>query len=140
MLFRSPLYTIYKTVSTIVITRQLNEKYRDHHFVPVFWMGSEDHDKDELNHIHLFGKTYLWNTAQSGAFGRMSTSSLRPWVSGIKAKLNDAPAAAELSAALDEAYSKEKSVAAATRRFLYHFFEGKAMRAGGGSIQFEFSH
>jgi len=121
-LFLGPLYTIYKIISTILIAQRLNESHREYHFVPVFWMGSEDHDKEELNHIHLFGKTFVWNTAQQGAFGRMSTSSLRPWVSEIKSKLGDAPAAFELSMALDDAYTKEKSIAAATRKFIYHFF------------------
>ncbi|MFI5135251.1 MAG: bacillithiol biosynthesis cysteine-adding enzyme BshC [Chitinophagales bacterium] len=121
-LFLGPLYTIYKIISTILIAQRLNETYHDYHFVPVFWMGSEDHDKEELNHIHLFGKTFVWNTAQSGAFGRMSTSSLRPWVTEIKTKLGDAPAANELSLILDDAYTKEKSIAAGTRRFLNHFF------------------
>src|SRR5262249_3301948 len=61
-LFLGPLYTIYKIVSTILISQKLNETHRDYHFVPVFWMGTEDHDKEELNHIHLFGKTFVWNT------------------------------------------------------------------------------
>lgn len=121
-LFLGPLYTIYKAITTILIARKLNETYKSQHFVPVFWLGSEDHDKEELNHIHLFGKTFTWNTAQQGAFGRMSTSSLRPWIQDLKDKLGDAPAAPELAAALDDAYVKERTIAAATRKFLYHFF------------------
>lgn len=122
-LFLGPLYVIYKTVSVIVMAEKLNAEYPQHHFVPVFWMGSEDHDKEELNNIHLFGKNFVWNTAQQGAFGRMSPSSLRPWVNEIKEKLGDSPAAKELSEALDDAYVREKTIGAATRKFLYHFFE-----------------
>lgn len=121
-LFLGPLYVIYKTISTILIAKKLNATFPKYRFVPVFWMGSEDHDKDELNHIHLFGKTFLWNTAQQGAFGSMTTSSLRPWVSEINVVLGESPAAKELSEALDDAYIKEKTIAAATRKFLYHFF------------------
>jgi len=121
-LFLGPLYVIYKTVSTILIAKKLNDTFPHYHFVPVFWLGSEDHDKEELNHIHLFGKKFVWNTAQQGAFGRMSTSSLRPWLNEIKLKLGESPVAKELADALDDAYEKEKSIAAATRKFLYHFF------------------
>src|SRR5438132_9568937 len=121
-LFLGPLYMIYKTVSTILIAKKLNETFPQHHFIPVFWLGSEDHDKEELNHIHLFAKKFVWNTAQQGAFGRMSTSSLRPWLNEIKLKLGDSSAAKELGDALDDAYETEKSIAAATRKFLYHFF------------------
>ena len=121
-LFLGPLYVIYKTISTLLIAKKLNATFPKYRFVPVFWMGSEDHDKEELNQIHLFGKTLLWNTAQQGAFGSMTTSSLRPWESEIKLMLGDSPAAKELSESLDEAYVKEKTIAAATRKFLYHFF------------------
>lgn len=121
-LFLGPLYVIYKSISTILIAKKLNATFPKYRFVPVFWMGSEDHDKEELNQIHLFGKTFLWNTAQQGAFGSMTTSSLRPWVSEIKLILGDSPASKELSEALDDAYVKEKTIAAATRKFLYHFF------------------
>src|SRR6266513_4822894 len=90
-LFLGPLYVIYKIISTILIAKKLNATFPKYRFVPVFWMGSEDHDKEELNQIHLFGKTLLWNTAQQGAFGRMTTSSLRPWVSEIKMMLGVYP-------------------------------------------------
>ncbi|MCY7409813.1 MAG: bacillithiol biosynthesis cysteine-adding enzyme BshC [Chitinophagales bacterium] len=121
-LFLGPLYVIYKTISTIVLAKKLNENFPNYRFVPVFWLGSEDHDKNELNHIQLFGKTFTWNTAQQGAFGRMSTSSLRPWVNEIKLKLGESDAAKELAEALDDCYVKERNIGAATRKFLYHFF------------------
>ena len=35
-------------------------------------MASEDHDFQEVNHIHLFGKKIEWNSGQKGAVGRMS--------------------------------------------------------------------
>jgi uncharacterized protein YllA (UPF0747 family) len=66
---------IYKIVSAINLAKELNVEFPSHHFVPVYWMGSEDHDKEELNHIHLYGKTFTWNTDQQGAFGRMKTES-----------------------------------------------------------------
>jgi bacillithiol biosynthesis cysteine-adding enzyme BshC len=41
------------------------------HVVPVFYMGSEDADLDELNHIYLGGEKLEWKTSQRGAVGRM---------------------------------------------------------------------
>ncbi|MBK8141474.1 MAG: bacillithiol biosynthesis BshC [Chitinophagaceae bacterium] len=38
-----------------------------YNFVPVFYIGSEDADLDELNHIHLGGEKLVWNTKQTGA-------------------------------------------------------------------------
>ena len=34
-------------------------------------MGSEDADLEELNHVVVDGKKYVWNTKQKGAVGRM---------------------------------------------------------------------
>ncbi|HCD87500.1 MAG TPA: bacillithiol biosynthesis cysteine-adding enzyme BshC, partial [Algoriphagus sp.] len=48
-LFTGPLYFIYKIVSTIKLAEELNKAYPNQHFVPVYWMASEDHDFDEIN-------------------------------------------------------------------------------------------
>ncbi|MDZ4698635.1 MAG: bacillithiol biosynthesis cysteine-adding enzyme BshC [Rhodothermales bacterium] len=46
-LFVSPLYTIYKTLTTIQLARQLSAS-TGHPVVPVFWMAGEDHDFREI--------------------------------------------------------------------------------------------
>ena len=43
-IFTGPLYVIYKTLSTIRLCRNLQAQYPQKVFVPVFWLGSEDHD------------------------------------------------------------------------------------------------
>ena len=68
-LFTGPLYFIYKLVSTINLAKRLQESYPDCHFVPVYWMASEDHDAAEINYFKLDGTTYRWETNQSGAVG-----------------------------------------------------------------------
>jgi bacillithiol biosynthesis cysteine-adding enzyme BshC len=45
-LFTGPLYTIYKALSAVKLTRCLNE--RGVRAVPVFWIATEDHDFDEV--------------------------------------------------------------------------------------------
>lgn len=68
-LFTGPLYFIYKIVSTINLAEKLNKAYPAYHFVPVYWMASEDHDFEEINHFYFDGKKYSWNTDQKGAVG-----------------------------------------------------------------------
>ena len=63
-LFTGPLYFIYKIISTINLAEQLEEKYPNNNFVPVFWMATEDHDFQEINHIHLFGKKIAWEASK----------------------------------------------------------------------------
>ena len=43
-LFTGPLYFLYKIISTINLCKELKTAYPDHHFVPVYWMATEDHD------------------------------------------------------------------------------------------------
>lgn len=48
-----PLYVIYKALSVIELCKKLNQQYTDYHFVPIFWLATEDHDFLEVNHFYL---------------------------------------------------------------------------------------
>lgn len=76
-IFSGPLYVIYKLVTTVNLARQLQEHYPDYHFVPVYWMATEDHDFEEISYFRLFGKKYTWETGQTGAVGRMNPQELQ---------------------------------------------------------------
>ncbi len=70
-IFTGPLYFIYKILHAIKLAEQLKESLPENNFVPVFYIGSEDADLDELNHIWLGGEKLAWATKQTGAVGRM---------------------------------------------------------------------
>ena len=69
-IFTGPLYVIYKIVSTIKLTQELNNTYPDKHYVPVYWMASEDHDFKEIQSFQAFGKNYTWDINPTGAVGK----------------------------------------------------------------------
>jgi uncharacterized protein YllA (UPF0747 family) len=48
-----PLYTFYKIITTIKLSRFLTERYDDYNFVPVFWLEGDDHDFNEVRSIKL---------------------------------------------------------------------------------------
>jgi bacillithiol biosynthesis cysteine-adding enzyme BshC len=48
-----PLYTFYKIITTIKLSRFLSERYDDYNFVPVFWLEADDHDFNEVRAIKL---------------------------------------------------------------------------------------
>lgn len=52
-LFGGPLYTIYKSITSIKLAAYLKEKYDEYHFVPVFWLEGDDHDFEEVRSINL---------------------------------------------------------------------------------------
>ena len=75
-LFTGPLYFLYKIISTINLTEQLKKKHPKNHFVPVYWMATEDHDFEEINYFNFDGKKVKWNIKTSGGVGRLSTEGL----------------------------------------------------------------
>jgi bacillithiol biosynthesis cysteine-adding enzyme BshC len=70
-LFTGPLYFIYKIAHTIALSRSLEKQIPGAKFVPVYYMGSEDADLDELGFVNIGGQKLVWQTKQTGAVGRM---------------------------------------------------------------------
>lgn len=52
-LFVSPMYTIHKIISIIVLAKEQSTKLGTK-IIPVFWIAGEDHDFDEVNHINVY--------------------------------------------------------------------------------------
>ncbi|OJJ16307.1 bacillithiol biosynthesis cysteine-adding enzyme BshC [marine bacterium AO1-C] len=111
-LFTGPLYFVYKIAAAINTAKVLKEKYPDYNFVPVYWMATEDHDFEEINHFHLFGKTHTWETSQTGAVGRFSPDGLQ----SVFEEINEAPEV------FKKAYLEHQSLAEATRYLVHHLF------------------
>ncbi len=121
-LLGGPLYVIHKIASVVKLTQDLNKQYSDKHFVPVFWMGSEDHDKEELAHINLFGKHVIWNTAQSGAFGRFHLNDIDEVRQKVFETLGNSDSAARVKDWLDNIYFGKATIEQATRSMLHSLF------------------
>lgn len=111
-LLTGPLYVIYKLVSTINLARKLQASYPEFTFVPVYWMATEDHDWDEINHFHLFGKTHTSNSTQTGAVGRFRTEDLAEM-------LGQLPAGIPL---FKEAYQSSQTLTEAVRKYIHALF------------------
>ena len=123
-LFTGPLYFIYKIISTINLAEQLKEKYPQNNFVPTFWMATEDHDFQEINHINLFGKKIAWDNKETGAVGSMSLDSFESVLVELKEMLGETENAKKLVSIFEIAYLKHKNLADATR-FLVNELFGK---------------
>ena len=105
------LYFIYKIIHAIKLADELNVQYPDKHFVPVYYMGSEDNDLDELGTFRYNNQKYVWDAdGQKGAVGRMKTHSLKPLLDELFKVLGPpGDATEELKEELAKAYLDEKS-------------------------------
>lgn len=121
-LFTGPLYFIYKIFSVINLCEKLRTEFPDNNFVPVYWMASEDHDFEEVNHFNVFGKKIEWSSSEKGAVGDFKTESLAE----IKAKFQEilgAGANAEyLINLFESAYLKHSDLASATQYLVNELF------------------
>lgn len=122
-LFLGPLYNIYKISCTIHIANRLKQTFPDYHFVPVFWMGSEDHDTEELNHAFIKGEKIEWKEAGSGAIGRLKTESLEAVVQELKG-LSASP---EIISILQEGLTNYRSFGRFTQYFVHEIFREQGL-------------
>lgn len=113
-IFTGYLYFIYKIAHVIKLSNELQQTHPDKNFVPVFYMGSEDNDLDELNHIYLNGDNLVWNTNQTGAVGRMQTTGLEKLIDQISGQLSVLPFGPELITLLKTCYQKGNTIQEAT--------------------------
>lgn len=133
-LFTGPLYFLYKIFSVINLCEQLNTTHPKHHFVPVYWMATEDHDFDEINYFNLFGKKVAWERKSGqpsakafgvgrGAVGELSTEGLEEVMQVFKKELGVSANAKKLISLFSESYIKHQNLADATRHLGNELFK-----------------
>jgi len=121
-LFTGPLYFLYKIFSVINLSEKLNKKHSNNHFVPVYWMATEDHDFDEINYFNLFGKKIEWNRNVSGAVGELTTEGLKVLEKKFASKIGNSENAQKLISLFTEAYLKHNNLTDATRYLANELF------------------
>lgn len=76
-----PLYSIYKAITAVALAAECKRRCPELNFVPVFWMASEDHDAEEVNHYFLsFTEKRSYTAPFAGAVGRhLLTDEVQQW-------------------------------------------------------------
>ena len=133
-LLTGPLYYIYKIISTINLAKKLQETYPEYRFVPVFVSGGEDHDFEEVNHAHLFGKKLVWETTEKGSVGMMQTESLAPVLEALREVLGSGEPATQIFERIQTAYTRHSVYAQATIELLDGLF------GANGLVVFNMNH
>ena len=122
-IFTGPLYFIYKIIHAIKLADHLKASLPAYNFVPVFYIGSEDADLDELNHIHLGGQQLTWNTKQTGAVGRMKVDKeLIKLIGLMEGQLLVLPNGDEIIAGIKKYFKEGTTIQDATFQFVNSLF------------------
>jgi bacillithiol synthase len=122
-IFTGHLYFIYKIFHTIKLADSLNKELPECHFVPVFFMGSEDADLEELNHVVIDGVKYEWETKQTGAVGRMKVDdNLVKLIEKIAGRLSVEEFGKPLIDLLKKCFVKNSTIEEATFLFVHNLF------------------
>lgn len=122
-LFTGPLYFIYKIVTTINLAIELKIKFPDKNFVPVYWMATEDHDFEEINHVQVDEKHISWIQQSNGATGRLNTKTVAAAVMAYKGYLGISKNGKKLAKLIEKAYLENDNLADATRVLVNSLFE-----------------
>jgi len=126
-LFTGPLYFIYKIVSTINLCKELSSKYPECHFVPMYWMATEDHDFEEINYFKFKGKKIIWNKNSNGPVGRLSTEGLQEIYALFSKELGLGENASYLKELFKKAYLEQPNLADATRYLVNELFKNEGL-------------
>ena len=126
-LFTGPLYFLYKIVSTINLTKQLKANYPSFNFVPIYWMATEDHDFDEINHFTFKTTKVKWNKDSKGPVGRLSTQGLEEVYAQFENEIGVGDNAAYLKELFRKAYLEHDTLAEATRFLANELFKEEGL-------------
>lgn len=121
-LFTGPGYFLYKIFSVINLSEKLNKTHTDKHFVPVYWMATEDHDFDEINHFSFRDKIISWPKNASGPVGRLDTQGLDEVFKMFEKEIGVGKKAEEIKNLFVEGYLKHDNLTAATRHIANALF------------------
>ncbi len=114
-IFTGPLYFIYKICSTIILTNQLKLRYPKQHFVPIYWMATEDHDFEEIRYFSFKGKKFNWNKDANGPVGKLDTKGIEDVFRLFSLELGQSDTANYLKDLFESSYLKHNNLSEATR-------------------------
>jgi len=123
-LFGGPLFSIFKALSAIKLADEATAAGAD--CVPVFWLATEDHDLDEVNHASIPAADgclmKLVAPTQGPSDAPVSTVSFAPEIESVVKAASELLGDAEATNLLRETYRPGENMGKAFARLLAHLF------------------
>lgn len=123
-LFGGTLFMAYKILTAIKLARDLKVKFPQHHFVPILWLASEDHDFEEIKGTYWQGKQLSWDIeTNEKACGLIATDSISSIVKILGAALEQMGGIGQnLKQWIEDAYLGRANLGDASIAFYHHLF------------------
>ena len=123
-IFTGHLYFIYKILHTVKLAEEYKKALPENNFVPVYYMGSEDADLEELGHVFINGEKHQWQTQQTGAVGRMKVDkALVKLIDNIAGEVVVYPFGASIIAVIKDCYKEGVTIEQATFKLVNELFK-----------------
>ena len=121
-LFTGPLYFLFKIAGIIRQAEELNKAFPEALIVPVFWMATEDHDFEEVNHAHIQNTTVKWETNSGIAVGRLGLNEAQKAIEELSSIIGLGKRQSEIIQLFKQCYRPSNSLAQATRELVNALF------------------
>lgn len=120
-LFTGPVFFVYKILQTIKTAEFLKTNFPEFNFVPVFWMATEDHDFDEINHFKTREHYYEIKGNTGGDVGNIKIDEAF-FIQQFEKEFRDNLYGTELILWIKNAYQKGKTHTQAIRYLVNQLF------------------
>ena len=119
-----PMYFYLKIASLISLSQKINQKYSDEfNVVPVFVIGGEDHDFEEISSVKINGNELKWQHGNiGGPVGRMNHEGSFELLSELKEMLGHSETGLHLFHIFKNAYENTHNLGQATQHWVNEIF------------------
>lgn len=119
-LYGGPLFFVYKICSAIKWSKRLEAEGIS--AVPVYWMASEDHDFEEINHFFVEGQRFSWEHEIGGAVGEILMQGIEALQQELATLLGEDYHAQAHLKELQTMFAPGRTLSQAVRDLAYYLF------------------
>jgi len=119
VIYGGPLYVLLKALSAISLSNELNRAHPEYNFVPIYWLGGEDDDFEEISHTYVYNKKVVWERSSGGSVGSMKLENIGASNASIQDILGNSEQGIKWGKVIDKCYGENRTLNEATRLFLY---------------------
>lgn len=127
LLFGGKGYFLYKALTAIRLAAYATRILGDARVVPVFVLGSEDHDYEEVRHLPVFQHTLSWTSDGEGPVGRRAAGNIPQLLNELEQAIQGLAYAGDVMDLLRSAHREGETFARSAFRLLHQLLGDKGL-------------